>query len=86
MSDLLAKKCVPCEGGMLPFDIGEIHKYQKKIEGWSVKKDEKQVYFLEKNFVFKDFTESQNFFNLERFQKMKIIIQIFHSVGDMLKL
>tara|TARA_B110000305_G_C19299737_1_gene568533 strand:+ start:64 stop:408 length:345 start_codon:yes stop_codon:yes gene_type:complete len=61
MSDLLAKKCVPCEGGMLPFDIGEIHKYQKKIEGWSVKKDEKQVYFLEKNFVFKDFTESQNF-------------------------
>jgi len=27
--DLLNKKCVPCEGGILPFDISEIHKYQK---------------------------------------------------------
>jgi 4a-hydroxytetrahydrobiopterin dehydratase len=31
MSDLLNKKCVPCEGGILPFDISEIHKYQKKL-------------------------------------------------------
>ena len=30
MSDLLNKKCKPCEGGTLPFDISEIHKYQKK--------------------------------------------------------
>tara|TARA_B100000767_G_scaffold105070_1_gene100852 strand:- start:184 stop:528 length:345 start_codon:yes stop_codon:yes gene_type:complete len=61
MSDLLDKKCVPCEGGILPFDIGEIHKYQKKIDGWTVKKNEKKVYFLEKNFVFKNFISSQNF-------------------------
>ena len=26
MTDLLNKKCVPCEGGILPFDISEIHK------------------------------------------------------------
>ena len=31
MSDLLNKKCVPCEGGLVPFDISEIHKYQKKL-------------------------------------------------------
>ena len=49
MSDLLKKKCVPCEGGILPFDISEIHKYQKKVDGWDVKKDEKNIYFLEKN-------------------------------------
>jgi len=61
MSDLLDKKCVPCEGGILPFDIGEIHKYQKKIDGWDVKKNEKRKYFLEKNFVFKNFIDSQNF-------------------------
>jgi 4a-hydroxytetrahydrobiopterin dehydratase len=28
MDDLLNKKCVPCEGGILPFDTSEIHKYQ----------------------------------------------------------
>ena len=61
MSDLLNKKCVPCEGDMLPFDISEIHKYQKKIDGWNVKKNEKKIYFLEKHFVFKNFMSSQNF-------------------------
>ena len=61
MSDLLEKKCVPCEGGLTPFDISEIHKYQKKIDGWNVVKNEKNIYFLEKKFLFKDFLESQNF-------------------------
>ena len=61
MSDLLNKKCVPCEGGILPFDITEIHKYQKKVDGWNVKKNEKKIYFLEKNFTFKNFIISQNF-------------------------
>ena len=32
MSDLANKKCVPCEGGVVPFDISEIHKYQKKVK------------------------------------------------------
>ena len=61
MSDLLDKKCVLRERGILPFDIGEINKYQKKVDGWSIKKNEKNVYFLEKNFVFKNFINSQNF-------------------------
>ena len=63
MDDLLNKKCVPCEGGILPFDTSEIHKYQKKVDGWNVKKDEKTMYFLEKNFKVKNFTNSQNFIN-----------------------
>ena len=42
MNDLLNKKCEPCEGGVLPFDISEIHKFQKKVDGWDVKKNEKQ--------------------------------------------
>jgi 4a-hydroxytetrahydrobiopterin dehydratase len=63
VSDLLNKKCVPCEGGVLPFDISEIHKYQKKVDGWSIKEDEKKVYFLEKNFLFKNFINSQKFIN-----------------------
>tara|TARA_B100000780_G_scaffold246788_1_gene191478 strand:- start:3159 stop:3503 length:345 start_codon:yes stop_codon:yes gene_type:complete len=61
MTDLLNKKCVPCEGGILPFEISEIHKYQKKVDGWDVKEDDKKTYFLEKNFIFKNFINSQNF-------------------------
>ena len=63
MSDLLNKRCVPCEGGALPLDISEIHKYQKKVDGWDVIKNEKEIYFLEKKFTFKNFLESQNFVN-----------------------
>ena len=33
MSNLLDKKCVPCEGGTLPFDIDEIHKYLEVLLG-----------------------------------------------------
>ena len=63
MNDLLNKKCVPCEGGILPFDISEIHKYQKKVDGWTVSKNEKKIYFLEKKFTFKNFINSQDFIN-----------------------
>tara|TARA_Y100001935_G_scaffold24179_1_gene17629 strand:+ start:188 stop:532 length:345 start_codon:yes stop_codon:yes gene_type:complete len=63
MTDLTNKKCVPCEGGVLPFDVSEIHKYQKKVDGWNVTKNENNIYFLEKKFTFKNFIESQNFVN-----------------------
>ena len=61
MNDLLKKKCVPCEGEVIPFDISEIHKYQKKVDGWDIKKNEKNIFLLEKNFKFKNFLESENF-------------------------
>ena len=63
MNDLLNKKCVPCEGGVLPFDISEIHKFQKKVDGWDILKDKKNIFFLNKKFIFKNFLESQNFVN-----------------------
>ena len=62
MDDLLKKKCLPCEGGALPFDISEIHKYQKKVDGWEIL-EEKKIFFLHKKFNFKNFKESQNFVN-----------------------
>ena len=61
MSDLLNKKCVPCEGGIIPFDISEIHKYQKKVDGWDIIKDKEEIYFLEKKFNFLNFVESEEF-------------------------
>ena len=62
MSDLDKKSCIPCKGGIPAFDIQEIHKYLKKVDGWDVKKKD-EIYFLEKNFTFKNFSESQKFVN-----------------------
>ena len=63
MNDLANKKCVPCEGGIPPFDMTEIHKYLKKVDSWDVKNNEKKSYYLIKEFKFKDFIESQKFVN-----------------------
>ena len=63
MVDLFDKKCVPCEGGVAPLDISEIHKYQKKIDDWDLVKNKNDIYYLEKKFTFKNFLESQNFVN-----------------------
>ena len=62
MEDLHKKNCIPCKGGMPPFDISEIHKYLKKIDGWDVKKKD-EIYFLEKKFIFTNFSDSQKFVN-----------------------
>ena len=62
MEDLANKKCVPCEGGIPAFDIKEIHKYLKKVDGWDVKSKEDSFYLI-KDFKFKNFKESQIFVN-----------------------
>ena len=64
MDELYKKKCVPCEGGMSTIDLSEIHKYQKKVDGWDVKSNEKKIFYLEKNFKFKNFLKSQEFINV----------------------
>ena len=63
MDKLHKKKCVACDGNTIPFDVSEIHKYLKKIDGWDVKSNENKNYYLEKNFNFKNFIESQKFIN-----------------------
>ena len=63
MNDLINKKCVPCEGGVSTLDLSEIHKYQKKVDGWEVRPNEKNIFFLEKEFKFKNFLDSQKFVN-----------------------
>ena len=63
MTDLHKKKCIPCEGGAPSFNLEEIHKYLKKIDGWDVKQNKEKSHFLEKEFKFKDFKNSQIFIN-----------------------
>ncbi len=45
MTDLHEKNCIPCRGGVLTFDISEIHKYLKKVDGWDVKKKKMKFIF-----------------------------------------
>ena len=61
MEDLADKKCVPCKGGIPAFDLKEIHKYLKKVDGWDVLKNKENNYFIEKKFKFIDYVESEKF-------------------------
>ena len=61
MTDLANKKCIPCEGGIPSFDIKEIHKYLKMVDGWQVKSENNEIFYLIKDFKFKNFLESQKF-------------------------
>ena len=63
MNDLADKKCIPCEGGIPSFNLEEITKYLKKVDGWNVENDNKKNYYLIKDFKFDDFLQSQNFVN-----------------------
>ena len=63
MSDLAKKKCVACDRNISPFDMAEIHKYLKKVDGWDVKSNEDKSFYLIKSFKFKNFLESQKFVN-----------------------
>ena len=62
-NDLTKKKCLPCEGGVVPFDISEIHKYQKKVDGWDIIENKEKIFFLNKKFKFENFLKSQDFVN-----------------------
>ena len=61
--DLSNKKCIPCEGGIPAFDIDQINNFLKKVDNWSAKEDEKDKFYLIKEFNFKNFVDSQGFVN-----------------------
>tara|TARA_B100001057_G_scaffold117914_1_gene116475 strand:- start:818 stop:1159 length:342 start_codon:yes stop_codon:yes gene_type:complete len=61
--ELHNKKCVPCEGGIPPFTSSEIQDYLRKVDSWSAREDEKDKFYLIKEFQFKDFVSSQEFVN-----------------------
>ena len=63
MDDLHEKNCIPCKGGVPSFEISEIHKYLKKIDGWEVIEDKIDGFHLIKNYKFDDFLQSQEFVN-----------------------
>lgn len=59
MSNLLSKKCVPCEGGVPTLTKEEIQKFLPEVPGWMVIEDKK----IQKDFKFKDFRGAMVFVN-----------------------
>ncbi len=58
--DLTQQKCVPCEGGVKPFEKSEIEIYLTYLKtAWEVDDNKK----IEKKFKFKDFKEVMEFVN-----------------------
>lgn len=59
VSELLSKKCVPCEGGVQPFSKEQASTYLKLIPSWRL--DSKG--HLAKQFKFKNFAMAMAFLN-----------------------
>jgi 4a-hydroxytetrahydrobiopterin dehydratase len=59
--DLAAKKCIPCEGGVLPFNKKEAEKYINEVPGWVLSEDGRKI---TREFKFKDFKEAMKFVNV----------------------
>ncbi len=57
--DLTQKKCVPCEGGVLPLSGAELDKYMAELPGnWARAENGKKI---RKEFQFRDFKEAIGF-------------------------
>lgn len=59
MQDLTNQKCVPCEEGGKPLTMDEVKEYMKLTRDWFY--IEKEVATIQRNFIFKDFTEAFDF-------------------------
>jgi 4a-hydroxytetrahydrobiopterin dehydratase len=59
MKNLVAKKCVPCKGGVVPFGLEKIEEMLLQVKGWEVFDNKK----IQKSFKFKTFREAIDFVN-----------------------
>jgi 4a-hydroxytetrahydrobiopterin dehydratase len=60
MSDLAARRCKPCEGGMAPLTPAQAQELLRQLSGWTLAADAKT---LRREFVFKDFYRTMSFVN-----------------------
>jgi 4a-hydroxytetrahydrobiopterin dehydratase len=59
-AQLVAKKCVPCEGGIPAYSLAESQEQIKKLSGWQLTSDGKRI---RKNWTVKNFIAGMNFFD-----------------------
>lgn len=63
MMNLKQKTCVACEGGTLPLQGQELHRYLEEVEDWMLGKTEEGIQRIQKKFAFKNFKEALAFVN-----------------------
>ncbi len=57
-SELIQKKCKPCEGGMTPLDKASVQGYLKQLKDWTRKNGR-----IRKTFTFKNYYQTVSFVN-----------------------
>jgi 4a-hydroxytetrahydrobiopterin dehydratase len=57
---LVAKKCLPCEGGVEPCSLGDAQSQLAKLEGWYLTHDGQRI---RKDWTVKNFMAGMRFFN-----------------------
>ena len=60
MSDLTAKHCVPCEGGVAPIEAGEARQMLGELDDWTLDENGKEI---ARTFAFKNYYETMAFVN-----------------------
>lgn len=60
MSDLIQKKCVPCEGGTTPLSGNELQYYLRMVSGWQLDTTQTKIV---KQYQWPDFAGALNFVN-----------------------
>ena len=60
VSDLVARKCAPCEGGVIPLGLEQATILLPQIKGWSISDDGLMIY---RDFKFDDFLATMAFVN-----------------------
>lgn len=60
MSELVKKRCVPCEGGVDPLNPAQAKHLMHEIPEWSLDADSKVI---SREFAFKDFAKALEFVN-----------------------
>ena len=59
MTELLHKKCIPCQGGVPPLDVSERHELLKQLnENWALRDNDNHII---REFKFKNFKEALAF-------------------------
>ena len=60
MTDLTARRCVPCEGGVAPMDADAAAKMLDQLNDWELDEAGKEI---SRNFKFKNYYETMAFVN-----------------------
>jgi 4a-hydroxytetrahydrobiopterin dehydratase len=60
VEDLATKKCMACEGGVIPLNRTEAEVLLEQVNGWRLSENEKTI---TKYFAFKDFAQALSFVN-----------------------